>query len=202
MRIQKKDNGLYQSKLALTSATSNASSIVTLNSDIQTINNVISPISGSVNALSGNIVTLNNNVTTVSGNLITLSNNTDFFAGYIYNQNPGFSTNSTSTVQIGSYSYTKKSGTNVIITVTFAMRTGSFTSTGGSSFAYSVWTPTSWFNLGSVDYKVLNTSQTSQFVAIDNRTAGTYTFRFGMNVALSTSTVYIDNYSIVIQEIA
>lgn len=200
MRIQKKDNGLYQAKLASTAATNNASSIITLNSNLQTINSAISPVSGNINALSGNITTLNNNVTTVSGNLVTLSNNTNFAVAATYSVNSTFSTNSTSVVEIANLAYTKKSGTRVLITVSFGLRTTSFTG-GGSTFYYSTATPTSWSPIGSPVYKVSGTVQTSQAVVIDGTGSGAKTFRLGANVNVGTSTIYVDNYSIIIEEI-
>lgn len=200
MRIQKKDNGLYQAKLTSAAATANASSIVTLNSNLQSVNSAISPVSGNINALSGNIVSLNNNVTTVSGNLVTLSNNTNFAVVAAYSVNSTFSSTSLATVEITNLAYTKKSSTKVLITVSFGLRTTSYTG-GNATFYYSIASPTTWVAIGSPSYKVSGTVQTSQAVIVDSGSSGTKTFRLGVGLG-SAATIYVDNYSIIIEEIA
>jgi hypothetical protein len=206
MRIQKKNNSLYQSKLANEFSTENASDVISLNSDVTQLNSVLSPISGNITALSGNIVTLNNNINSANNNVNNINTNLRFWWTYLYEINNPYSTNSTTPFEfnLGTFNtYTKKSGTVVLITITFSFRTNSFTG-GGAKFYYSLSSPTSWEpinGLSSPGYYTLGYSQTTQFSVDDMRGAGTYTFRFAASVNNGAHTIFIDNVSLLIQEI-
>jgi hypothetical protein len=203
MRIQKKNNSLYQSKLANEFSTENASDVISLNSDVTQLNSVLSPISGNITALSGNIVTLNNNINSANSNVNNINTNLRFWWGYIYEINNPYSTNSTTPFEfnLGTFNtYTKKSGTVVLVTITFTFRTNSFTG-GGANFYYSTSSPTSWQLVGGPAYYTLGSAQTVQFTIDDQRSAGTYTYRFAAAVTNSSHTIFIDNVSLLIQEI-
>lgn len=204
MRIQKKSNDLYQSKLALGDANTNASGLVTLNSNLTTLENTIYPLTGSITSISGGINSLNSTLNGINNDLSYFENNYTFLTvQYTYNNNLGYSTSSTTpfAANLGSFAtYTKRQDSDVLITVTFGMRTGSFTG-AGANFFYRQNTASAWESIGSVNYRVLNSLQTSQFSVINTGGAGTYTFGFAGSVTSGTSTLFIDTVSVIIQEI-
>lgn len=197
MRIQKPNNALYQSKVAVASGAVNAADISTLNSTITTVSGNLNTVSGNINTVSGNVNAVSGNVNTVSGNVNALNTLVKSNVGSTTLTDLSFSTTSSSAVAItgATIQVTKKAATKLVININVGIR--SSTNTGSFiNFWYKLNTG-SWQSLhgGNVQYNTLNNLTSYEFNAIETTLgAGTYTIQLGI-ASSGTATVVTTQFA-------